>query len=330
MKFRHVKWKRNLNKIPKAIRDSLAKIKADLLVVSVTKQINKADIGSEYAHIFFPTEINAVATTMPLKEMGKYSTRNIDGWEIRREDLPMTIKTYVWETPNFGDAATYGTHVHYHDREVYQREFHSPRFYQINTELLKAPISADGPNIYKFSIDHFLDRANPNFSDELLFMLNILQENVGSVDIFASSATREEYLGTIHVDWEVFPPGTAEELTAAITKGRGMSLKEEAIVKKRVELFSRLRPRAYLRGAGGLISYVGAQYADDLIVFENVRYGNALYILYSNWEEVSKRSRLEIIKGTDLKYDRIVHANLWEEAFKHILKREKFKRGIRD
>lgn len=329
MDYRAVKWKRNLNKIPKHIEASLARIKADLIVFAVTKQISPTNAFATYEHLSFPRDLNTIST-LPPEDMGKYSYRNLHGWERRRDDLPMISKSYFWETPNFGDAGTYGTHIHHQDRDVYQREFHEARRYKINVDLLKQSSAPDQPNIYKFSLDHQLDRGHPNFSDELLFMLNILQENVGSVDVFASTATREEYLGTIHVDWQVFPPGSQDEVVAAMTKGRGFSPTEETVVAKRVALFSRLRPRAFLRGAGGLASYVGAQFADDLIVFENVKYGNALYILYADWEEVSQRSRLDIIKGTNAGYDRIVHSKGWEDSFRKILRREKWKRKIQD
>jgi len=242
----------------------------------------------------------------------------------------MITKTYYWETPNFGDASTYGTHLHYQDREVYQREFHEPRMYRLTVEMLRTSAGGDNPSAYRFALDHQLDRGNPVFSQELLFMLNLLQENVGAGGVFSSSASREDYLGTLHLDWQVFPPSNQDEVVRRLTSGRSVSREEEATVAARVALFSRLRPRAFLRGTGGLNSYVGAQYADDLVVFENTRYGNALYILYENWEEVSQRSRLELLRGTDASFDRVVHTDGWENVFNKILRRQKIRRGIRD
>jgi hypothetical protein len=61
-----------------------------------------------------------------------------------------------------------------------------------------------------------------------------------------------------------------------------------------VRLFSSLKPTAYLAGTAKFSAYVGAQFAPDLVVFENVKYGNALYVLYDNWRDVSKRSRLDM------------------------------------
>ncbi|PSJ62238.1 hypothetical protein [Pseudaminobacter soli (ex Li et al. 2025)] len=330
MAFRAVQWKRNLNKIPQTVTTSLADIKTDLVVAAVTKLIRPSEIRSTYRHLAFPSQKGEVQTSLPSLDMGKYSTRNQHGWDVVRRDLPMITKTYYWETPNFGDASTYGTHLHYQDREVFQREFHEPRMYRLTIEMLRDGAGGDNPSAYRVALDHQLDRGTPAFDQELLFMLNLLQENVGAAGVFSSGASREDYLGTLHLDWQVFPPGNQAEIVRAMAGGRRASREEEAIVTNRVALFSRLRPRAFLRGSGGLSSYVGAQYADDLVVFENIKYGNALYILYDNWEEVSQRSRLELLRGTDVSFDRVVHAEGWEGIFQRILQKEKRRRRIRD
>jgi hypothetical protein len=330
MAYRQIPWKRNLNKLPSAVSSSLATIKTELIAAAVTKLIRPSEIATTYRHLSLPTQVGKTETVLPPLEMGKYSTRNQHGWEVVRRDLPMITKTYYWETPNSGDASTYGTHLHYQDREVYQREFHEPRMYRLTNEMLRVGAGGDNPNAYRIALDHQLDRANPVFDEELMFMLNLLQENTGAVGVFASDANREDYLGTLHLDWQVFPPGTQADVVRRLIGGRAVSPDEEATVAARVALFSQLRPRAFVRGIGGLNSYVGAQYADDLVVFENTRYGNALYILYENWEQISQRSRLDLLRGTDANFDRIVHTEGWERVFRKVLQREKHRRGIRD
>ncbi|WP_140056016.1 hypothetical protein [Oceanibaculum nanhaiense] len=319
-----------MNKLPSAISRSLARIETNLVAVAATKLIRPSEIVTTYRHLSFPVQVGETENVLPPLDMGKYSMRNQHGWEVVRRDLPMITKTYHWETPNFGDASTYGTHLHYQDREVYQREFHQPRMYRLTVEMLRARTEGDNPSAYRIAVDHQLDRANPVFEQELMFMLNLLQENVGAVGVFASDASREDYLGTLHLDWQIFPPGTQADLVRRLIGGRAVSREEEATVTDRVALFSRLQPRAFLKGTGGLNSYVGAQYADDLVVFENTRYGNALYILYDNWEEISQRSRLELLRGTDANFDRILHTQGWKKAFLKVLQREKRRRGIRD
>ena len=45
---------------------------------------------------------------------------------------------------------------------------------------------------------------------------------------------------------------------------------------------------------GGMNShYFGAKFGENIVVFENMDYGNAIYILSDNWEEISKMSRID-------------------------------------
>ena len=64
-------------------------------------------------------------------------------------------------------------------------------------------------------------------------------------------------------------------------------------------------------------------------MFENLRYGNALYILYGDWQDVSKRSRLDLLKGTDESYDRIRHDDGWEHRFVEHMRLQLKRRGKR-
>ena len=129
----------------------------------------------------------------------------------------------------------------------------------------------------------------------MLWALNIPRENTGVAGVFPSDATPEDYLSTIALEWEVFPPGTADEIIAAFRKRRsGRATKADTLMEERLKLSSSLRPTTYLTGTTKFSAYVGTQFAPDLIVFENVRYGNALYVLYDNWRNVSKRSRIDL------------------------------------
>lgn len=177
--------------------------------------------------------------------------------------------------------------------------------------------------LIKFSIDPMLSKTQPEFELMLLWTLNVLQENTGVTGVYASDATREEFLGTIQLDWEVFPPGTIEEVLARLqAKPARVSNQPDfdRHVGERVKLFNKLAPRAYLRGQGGFGSYFGAQFADDLVVFENLKYGNALYVLYEDWNEASRRSRLDLLRDQDAKFDRVVHVPGWEDLIEDLLR----------
>ena len=100
-------------------------------------------------------------------------------------------------------------------------------------------------------------------------------------------------------------------------------------VRERVRLFEGFEPKAYIRGQGGFGSYFGAQFADDLIVFENLKYGNAVYLLYQDWTEVSQRSRLDLLRDQDAHFDRVVHTDGWQGRLTALLHDKLYERGIR-
>lgn len=318
-------WKRGFLKIPATVLSSLEKIPSRLVQVAATKRIPKEEIAAgRYVHVGLTVDddgtVNALHDNKPLSSAGKWSYRNNFGWEIIREDLPMTTKSYAFEAPNFGDAARNGTSMRVVQRDVYQRQVFEPRGLSIKTEVM----ADDGKSIIaKFSLNETLNRDYSEFARLLLWSINVLQENTGVTGVYASTASQEEFLGSLALSWELFPPGTVEDVVARLSKlpPRAANAPDfDRHLKDRVSLFSKLKPVAYLRGQGGLGSYFGAQFADDLVVFENLRYGNAIYVLYEDWEEVSKRSRLDLLSDRDAKFDRIPHVADWQDRLLALVK----------
>lgn len=80
---------------------------------------------------------------------------------------------------------------------------------------------------------------------------------------------------------------------------------------------------------GGNDHYVGAKYADDLVVFENFKHGNALYILYEDWQTLSQKPRSEILRASTKDFDRVIHTDGWETRFALLMQNELSDRGLR-
>lgn len=172
--------------------------------------------------------------------------------------------------------------------------------------------------MFKFAIDEVLRVGAPGFEDDLLYNLNVMQENIGVSDVFASDTTIDAYRATVVIDWEILPVGQREEnLTKILTGVRGDRQKRD--VRHRYDVLENLRPRAIIRGVGGFERYFGAQFEDDLVVFENVEYGNAIYVMFQDWQELSKRSRLELLKGDRKGFQRIVHSDGWETQLEYVV-----------
>jgi hypothetical protein len=326
-----VSWQRNLLSIPAAITAKLEAAPKINFVAGVVKAIPLGAIANgQFRHLgigVINDEVIYAPRVRPQVGMGRFSRRNQEGWEIVHKDLPMVTKTFDFDVPNYGDWSN-GSHTVSIDRKVYQRSYVDSPDLEMVVEKLRQ--GADEV-IFKLVVDFPLDRRSPNFADDLLFALNLLQENIGAADVLSRDANQAELLATLTLDWEIFPPGTVDEIVARTLRSMGRATREqETLIRERIALFRSLKPKRYIQGRGGMNRYIGALFADDLIVFENVRYGNALYVLYGNWEEISKRSRIDLLRNRDVSFERFVHSADWVERFRAHIRAEKHRRKIRD
>lgn len=320
-------WKQNLLKVPRSIEAKLSGLKSPDVVVAALKRITEADIKKGYyRHLGIKVTAEGVefeSPVLPDPRVGRWSKTNLEGKEVTRDDLPKYTKTFAVESPNWGDASTYGTHTNYFDREVYPRDFIPPKHLVIRIDVMDQEQSKSGPvYVIRFVVDEVLTVVAGDFRDDLLYNLNILQENVGVADVFASDTSWDQYRATVVVDWEILPVGKREENLKKILAGvRSNNLK--GVVRQRYEVLERLKPTAIIRGAGGFQRYFGAQFADDLVVFENIEHGNAIYVMFEDWKKLSKRSRLELLKGKRDGFERIVHTPGWEKQLEFVVKQHR-------
>ncbi|MFB6448818.1 hypothetical protein [Bradyrhizobium tunisiense] len=191
---------KNFRHIPPEILRRLETFALDEVVAACAKRIRPGEVN-KYSHLglkLVDGELMIPAPAVPHAAAGKYSKYNVEGKDNVRKDLPKTTKTFSFYAPNWGDSY-YGTHLVSHVREVYQREFIPPK----EVELCITLLEQQGDTwIVKFAIDQVISRSAPDFENDLLYNLNILQENVATADVFESTATIEEYAATIRVDWE--------------------------------------------------------------------------------------------------------------------------------
>jgi len=257
---------------------------------------------------------------VPPPTAGRFSQRNTRGWTEVHRDCPKVLKSWTIETPNWGDWSK-GSHDIVFTKEVYQRTFHPPRVVAILVEHIgEDPIA--GAEIVRFAVDEPLSRKNPNFYSQLLFDLNILQENIGICDLYESDETIDTYLRSLYVNWEILPPGESEETINRIIGIVGDSDPvTRAIIADRYAVLASLQPRHLITGQSGFARYFGAQFADDLVVFENLRYGNAIYIMFDDWQVLSQKSRIELLESRE-EYKRIVHRGNWKRRLISEVKRK--------
>lgn len=313
---------KNFRQVPQDVRQRLETFALDDVVVACAKRLRPQDVG-RYDRLGLRLQNGQLVVPPPFvpdASAGKYSRFNVEGKEIVRRDLPMINKEFCFYAPDWGDWSN-GSHLVCHTRDVYQRDFIPPKEVELAITMLD---NRDGTFLVKFAIDQVINRRAADFEADLLYNLNILQENIGAADVFPSEATLADYSATIRVDWELLPVGQlgAHEAVNRLLRGkRPITAGQRAIMEERLGTFARLRPTHFISGTSGFIRYFGAKYANDFVVFENIRYGNAIYVMFERWQDLSQRSRIDLLKGDHEGFERIEHREGWEERLKAMLER---------
>lgn len=315
---------KNFRKTPTVILEKIRNINGDLIIGTIVS-ITEEDFGNPFysdfnikiidGQLLYENEI------VPCASKGIYSKKNINGYKIKYPERPRVSKTYyAGERPIFGDYSR-GTFSLYISRMVIDYEIVPPREISLILELLEQKVVNDKVYyLFKISTSQVLSRNTPNFQEELFFNLNILQENIGSVDVFSTTSTREDYLNSLQLNWEIFPPGERDEDLQRITQGlRGLNRQRLEEINDRYLFLKNLKPLNFILGRSGILRYFGARFSDNLVVFENTRYGNAIYILFENWEELSQLSRLKIQSRPPNQFIRIPHRGDWKATVKAII-----------
>lgn len=315
--------KKNLRKIPANVRTQLSKINGRHIVAGCLKTYSKdALLSGELKHLgvmFQNGEIKNPNKIVPHSNRGKYSFRNINGYEEKRSDLPKETYSVTIEAPNWGDSCN-GTHDVTWYRERYQVEFHPPRISTIKIEFLDSSPNLENYTI-KFEVSEVLDKESDDFDDRLLECLNLLQENLNYCGVAAADSTITDYKESIQLSWEILPPGTKEEAIQRLFGDTKPTKVQENNVGDRYDFLLKLKPTKLIYGTSGFQRYFGALLKEDLVVFENIRYGNAIYIMHENWEELSVRSRLELLSGRfGNKFERVIHRAGWKAKARNIIK----------
>jgi len=307
--------KRSFQKIPATIEKQIEECAGKPFVIFALVEVGPGDTFPNLPDFVVGDDTDKATPiqVLPDPSRGTWARRNVDGWEIPRKDLPMETKSFSAETPNFGDWSL-GSHEVTWDREVYQRDF----FPGYGTTILIDVVRRIGD---RFTLSLELDRVfegAPSDPRELRFALNVFQEAVGHSAIRPTDKPADSFIRSLQVDWELLPLGDRDAIIEQVRARFSPSPKEDRVLTERIDLLHGLKPQAMVTGTSGFARYIGAQFRDDFVVFENVRYGNAAYVMFENWEELSRLSRTELITSRD-DFVRVIHRAGWKRRLRAIV-----------
>ena len=255
---------------------------------------------------------------MPSRANGPWSRKNADGWTEVHRDQPKETYSYYITTPNFGDP-TKGYHDIYIEKMRYPRTHHGAKMLAFQFQL----VDEDGQRVLECSLDKHLEVDSPSFRDDLFYQLNVFCENCGNLDVLIEDEPRQVHVQRIN--WEIFQSMPLEDLQVHLIRGvrdpeRQEQIKE--VVAARYRFFRSLSPSRYIVGADAFTQYFGAVFNERAVLFECVNYGNAIYLLGEDWEQLTQLSRTQLLTTPGLRFERIVHRGRWmDKARLELLRR---------
>jgi len=308
--------KKNFRKIPDIVRRKLKNIASDDVLIGCICKLSDDEItGGRYAQLGIPFAPDGpkIIEVIPPASSGKFSDRNVNGEDIIRRDLPKETHYNYIESPNWGDESN-GTHQVALPYEAYPRDLIPPRNTAIAVERVS---SASGVSIYKFVVREVIKKSDEK---RLFECINLLQENVGALDVYPSDYDFSQYLSTLQIAWEILPPGQRDRIMARLFGGKSPQPEKRQLIEDRYNFLLALKPTQILVGTSGMQRYLGGMLKPNLILFENIEYGNAIYAMYDDWETLSKRSRIELLSGRfGTNFDRVVHSAGWKTKVKELI-----------
>lgn len=248
---------------------------------------------------------------LPPVSTGRWSRLNISGQEITRKDLPKVYRSWTIEAPNFNGN---GTHPVSFSKEVFQKERRYGQ--QIEAAVTRRDEPRDSlVGTVRMPLQAPYDDAA---EQEYLYAASLARTWFGSVTAYSVNEQGIPEIPNERVTWEFLPDGTIDDLREAVERRFGGSIppREIEIMIDRLEKVESLGPEKRLMGTSGLQRYIGYQFGEDFVAFENPRVGNALYLLYGDWQALSQLSRSELLASRSGEYDRIIHSSRWFQALR--------------
>lgn len=322
--------KRHFRTIPQHVSTKLQRIVGNYIKVGTSFDFTQeqAKTGElAYLGITFSEDGGVVAQerVFPSPARGRFSRLNTNGTELVHRDRDKVTKTFSDVRPNYGDPSK-GYHWIFWDRLVYQRSRVLP---PLDEFMVRIVPRGDGIWNATVSIARTLDKNAQEFKTELNFMLNLVAEQCGFADVSVSTLSEEQFKQSERIDWEVFPPGTRERMIQRIL--RSVNEAKRQVLERQLEIRLKVMEEIAEKSGRvvnwyysdvGLAGYFAADFGDGVVVLENIRYGNALYVLGEDWKEISRRSRTEILRGAFGTYERITHRGYWPDRLRAYLRKK--------
>jgi hypothetical protein len=161
-------------------------------------------------------------------------------------------------------------------------------------------------------------------AEQVMHVINLFLEFFGQCDLVDIALAKLPNPKAKKANWQFLPPGkhpwTTLQGHLAGKLGRVSDSTLKVILDRHHTIINHA-PTEIVTGVGGFYDYMAYVFEDhDIVVLDSIRYGNAVYVLGSDWEAASQLTKAEIING-QLAVARIIHSQGWKTELGRLLQK---------
>jgi len=184
---------------------------------------------------------------------------------------------------------------------------------------LQLPLEGKHEELYLLALETVTGEEKEELT---IHKINIFLELFHFCTVFTGRL--EEFLtpNLRRLNWEVLPRGQYpwEKLQPHVQPVLNNAKEQNRVVAEyRIAKITSHQPEFVAVGRAGFVGYLVFGFPEkDLYVLESAFTGNATYVFDKDWEDLSKRTKAEIIQGK-LEKDRIIHRENWHYHIDRLL-----------
>lgn len=262
---------------------------------------NLKDIGPRVIQsIGFPEDLKVGITILP-KAKGPVSDYNANGKYIVHENRP---KETVYHTILHRDwHGNYGLAEMPYER--YPRTFVPAPYVEMTIIEMKGILFVATKGIENNTQNTML----------IKHCINLFLELFGVCELYDKSLTPiVKNVPMKRVNWQILPEGEYPWQHLSKLAGGIGTLRDNKgkLERYRIESILAYKPDEMYYGTGGFYGYLVFIFKNkNLVVMENIKYGNATYVFVGDWKKFSQMTKAEIIQENLMK-ERLLHNKYWK------------------
>lgn len=279
-------------------------------------QIDHIEDTTTLQRIGFSPDANEGETVLPSPEFGPVSRYNALGREIIHRDQPMetayTQREWHW-TEWHGDDPVDQSRIVDVPYQRYPRTLDPP-------PSLELTIAVTTTGVKILVAPSFVPGSDQDA--RVLHTINLFLEIFSCCELYYEDLSQIVKAPLQRLNWRLLPPGRHpwEELLPKLTEvTQSLTPTTRVVVEHRLREVNSYGPEFVAVGRAGFAGYVVFGFPDRaLYVFESAYTGNATYIFGSDWQNLSRLTKAQILEG-NLQKERIIHREGWANRLRRAL-----------